>query len=204
VADLLARLPDAEASGNPTRILATIVAALTLGAIAFIAGVKVQRTGLCTYCVAGTSLDVLPGHDTPEDIAAELTYLAEERAAIQGEPSLRRAAEVVERQLLTGPRRLAGRFVVRSREIRTEQVDGRCTTHRAYHASWHGDWAETLSEQRLALDDLAAWATGMGMTASRVGYEVIATLPPAPTVSAPGLAKTRKIATATSRAARAA
>ena len=161
------------ADAGPAPILAAL-ARLTLGAVAYFSGVRVQRVTLLTFLVAGFYLDAA-------EAPAEIAYLAAEREAIQSEPSLYRAAEVVERQLFTGPRRLEGRFTVTIEPHAHGLV---------YVATWHSsDYHTTTRDDRTALDDLAAWASSMGLRASRCGFEVIAPLAGAEPAR-PALAKT--------------
>jgi hypothetical protein len=145
------------ADTGPTRILAALTT-LTLGAVAYFSGVRVHRVSLLTYVVAGFYLD-------QADAPAEIAYLAAERAAIQDEPSLYTAAEIVARRLLVS-RGIEGAFTVRIERLPHGPV---------YVATWHSpDYHTTPDDDRTALDDLAAWAVSMGLSASRVGFEVVA------------------------------
>jgi hypothetical protein len=181
VLDLSAPLPHPLPAAAPTARILAAVAALTLGAFTFFSGVKVKRISLLAYNVAGFVLDL-------DEVPAEVAYLEAEREAIREEPSLYRAAEIVQRQLLTGSRGLSGRFSVRSYVVGGARV---------WSAVWCGGDMD-LRCDRIALEDLAAWARDMGLAASRIGFEVIATLPPA-LRPRPSLAKT--VARAASRAA---
>jgi hypothetical protein len=149
------------------------VGSLTLGGVTYFAAVKVQRVSLLTFCVDGTYVSA-------EDAAAEIAYLVAEREAIEDEPSLLRAAEVVQRQLANGPLRLDGSFTVR-----TSFGCG----HQVQIATWSSkDWRASRRDEVRALDELVEWANGMGLgfRATRVGWEVVATLP----AYGPGVAKT--------------
>lgn len=144
------------------------IEALALGTTTFVSRVKVRRVTLFAYNVAGTYLHL-------DEVAEEVAYLSAERESVQMEPSLYRAAEVVGRQLLTGPRGLSGSF-----RVRTETKLG----HTVQIACWSSHaWGDTLRDDRTALDDLATWARDMGLRASRVGCEVIATYPIGPAVT---------------------
>jgi hypothetical protein len=159
------------AADAPAGLILAAVMALAVGAVVYFSGLAVRRVSLFTFDVAGFLLDAA-------EVPPEVAYLAAERQAIQEEPSLFRAAEIVERQLLSSfSRGIDGRFSVR----RDKVVAGRPV----YSARWTGE-GDARSE-RTALNDLASWATGMGMTASRIGFEVIATYTLA---GRPGLAKT--------------
>ena len=168
------------ADGSAARILAT-VAALTLGAVAYVSGVAVRRVSLLTYNVAGYALDLA-------EVPAEVAFLVAEREAIQDEPTLRRAAEVVGRRLLTS-RGIDGRFTVRLSATEPGAAP-------VWTARWMGI-RTSPREDRIALEDLAAWARDLGLRVSHGGFQVIATLPPA----GPSLAKASRVATTTSRAA---
>jgi hypothetical protein len=159
-------------STDAARIQATI-ASLTLHGVAFIAGMKVERISLFWFVVAGTCLHV-------DEVVAEIAYLVSEREAIQDEPTLLRAAEVVQRQLANGPLHLDGSFTVR-----TSFGCG----HQVQIATWSSkDWRACRRDDVRALDELVEWANGMGLgfRATRVGWEVVATLP----AYGPGVAKT--------------
>lgn len=143
--------------GTDTETVRARAASLCIGERAFLAGVPVRRTSLLTYDVAGFKLDL-------DEVAAEITYLATERRAIQDEPSLRRAAEIVGRQVGRG-----------SFSVGIERYVGRVPI---WEATWESrDWKSTPADDRDALDQLAAWACDMGVKAARVGYHVVAPMP---------------------------
>jgi hypothetical protein len=167
------------ADGSAARILAA-VAALTLGAVAYFTGIAVRRVSLFSYDVAGFVLELA-------EVPAEVAYLAEERDGIREEPSLVRAAEIMEGRLLTS-RGVRGRFTVRLEQAR-----------RGAPRSWSARWCG--SHESIALNDLATWAEGMGLVASRVGWAVIASLPAALPGAGPSLAKTKTAPRAASRVA---
>lgn len=153
--------PVAQARPAVARIV-DVLAALTVGAAHHFPAVLVRRESLLTFNVNGFFLDL-------EEAAAEAAYLADEREAIQSEPSLPRAAEIVARQQLSR-RGIDGTFSV---SYRGPSVQGLPV----WRAIWIGR-GNASRYDRAALDELAAWARGMGLRAERIGYEVIASLPP--------------------------
>jgi hypothetical protein len=104
-----------------------------------------------------------------DEVAVEAAYLAGERVAIENEPSLIRAAELVERQLAGRGQR--GRF-----KVRIERFIGRVPI---WSATWSSsDWRSTGRETDAALEELAEYADRwMKIPAAKLGYHVVSPMP---------------------------